>query len=555
MSEPGPESVAADPTLERERDRDRDRARRASEDARRAERELLEARAEVRRLEARLAQVEGRLEALRSRRSVRAAVGISGRAGAAIAAARSAVTRGGAGETTAGGGTTAGRGAAAGGGAGPIRVVSRPDDTATPRRELPTRYRARMLAALHDPGAADGPVRIAMATEGLTAAAPAAAARAAGFEIVPLDAGAGVDAIVVADPAIDPATLPVGPIRIGLAPAADPSLDILIDVAADADDLGPTLVDAIDRWLRATRVGIRIPAATAATAETWGDTHLARAFRDALRAAGWPTRLHVRADWDDPAIGRDDVVLDLLGLHETAAPSGAVGVLWQISHPELARPDLYDRYDLAFVASDPFAAVMAEATDTPVRPLHQATDPDRFQPRPGGPAHELLFVGGWRQAGRRILEDLLPTDHDLAVYGGRWTPDRIDPRHLAGGAVPNDELGAYYAAASIVLNDHWAGMRREGFLSNRLYDAAAAGAFVISDDVDGIYAEFDGGIVTYRDRADLARRIDAFLADPAARRDHADRARRAVLDRHAFAHRARVFIAEVEPLLPPLGDA
>jgi len=538
MSDPEAGS-APDPTLERERDR----ARRASEDARRAERELLEARAEVRRLEARLRQVEGRLEALRARRSVRAAVGISGRVGAAIDAARSVVGGRGDGATTSGGATTA------------IRAAPAADDGAIPRRDLPARYRSRLLAALHDPTASGGPVRIALA-EG--AADLAATVRAGGFEVAPLrDDGsavaAAVDAILVTDPALDPATLPVGPIRIGLAPASNPSFDILIDPAPS--ELGPTLVDAIDRWLRATRVGIRIPAATAATADTWGDTHLARAFRDALRAAGWPTRLHVRADWEDPAIGRDDVVLDLLGLHETSAPSGAVAVLWQISHPELARPALVDRYDLAFVASDPFAELLAAEVAVPVRPLHQATDPDRFRPRPGGPSHELLFVGGWRQAGRRVLEDLLPTEHDLAVYGGRWTPERIDPRHLAAGAVPNDELGAYYAAADIVLNDHWAGMRREGFLSNRLYDAAAAGAFVISDDVDGIETEFDGGIVTYRDRADLARLVDAFLADPAARRTHAERAHRAVLDRHTFAHRARAFIAEVEPLLWPRGDA
>jgi glycosyltransferase involved in cell wall biosynthesis len=533
-------------TLERERDR----ARRASEDARRADRELLradrellEARAEVRRLEARLRQVEGRLEALRSRRSVRAAVGISERVRAAIDAARSVVRGSGDGAATSGDVT------------GAIRAAPATDDGAIPGRDLPSRYRSRLLAALHDPLSSGGPVRIALA-EGAEDVADAV--RAGGFEVAPLRSdgravAAVADAILVADPALDPATLPVGPIRIGLAPASNPSFDILIDPGPSA--LGPTLVDAIDRWLRATRVGIRIPAGTAATADAWGDTHFARAFRDALRAAGWPTRLHFRADWEEPAIGRDDVVLDLLGLYETSAPSGAVRLLWQISHPELARPALVDRYDLVFVASDPFAELLAAEAAVPVRPLHQATDPDRFKPRPGGPSHELLFVGGWRQAGRRILEDLLPTDHGLAVYGGGWTPDQMDPRHLAGGPVPNQDLGAYYAAADIVLNDHWAGMRRDGFLSNRLYDAAAAGAFVISDDVDGIETEFDGGIVTYRDRVDLARLVDAFLADPAARRAHAERARRAVLDRHTFAHRARAFIAEVEPLLPPRGDA
>ena len=42
-------------------------------------------------------------------------------------------------------------------------------------------------------------------------------------------------------------------------------------------------------------------------------------------------------------------------------------------------------------------------------------------------------------------------------------------------------LNRYYSSAKIVLNDHWPDMRAHGFLSNRLYDALACGAFVISD--------------------------------------------------------------------------
>jgi spore maturation protein CgeB len=93
-------------------------------------------------------------------------------------------------------------------------------------------------------------------------------------------------------------------------------------------------------------------------------------------------------------------------------------------------------------------------------------------------------------------------------------------------------------------------MRREGFLSNRLYDASAAGAFVITDHVDGLEAEFDGGVVGYRDRAELRELIDHFLAAPDERREHAKRARAAVLDRHTFDHRARRFVELVAPLLP-----
>ena len=40
----------------------------------------------------------------------------------------------------------------------------------------------------------------------------------------------------------------------------------------------------------------------------------------------------------------------------------------------------------------------------------------------------------------------------------------------------NEEVGALYASAGVVLNDHHDDMRRDRFLSNRLFDAAACAA-------------------------------------------------------------------------------
>jgi hypothetical protein len=514
----------ATPDVSDEFERERARAEAAAADASRAERELLGAQARVRELEAKLQRTERRLDAIRRRPYVRVADSVHARVRAGMGALASAVGRG--------------RGRR-------DRVADRPsvarsfEGVAT--GDLPARYRETLLDALHR--GAGTTARFAVAPFGPM---PVLLEGLAERGIV-ASRDEGADAILVTHPGIIPTRLPEGPIRIGIHPAISEDFDILV---GESDDPAGAVVDAIDHWVRATRVGIRIPAPHPGLAETWGDTHFARAFRNALRRAGWPARIRLRHVWDRPFVATDDVVVDLLGLHETTSQLGGVRVLWQISHPELARPELYDRYDVAFVASDTFAERMAALTHIPVHALHQATDPQRFQPREGGPPHELLFVGGWRQAGRRILEDLMPTDHELAVYGGRWTPERIDPRHLAGDAIPNAELPAYYGAASIVLNDHWAAMRRQGFLSNRLYDAAASGAFVISDAVEGLDREFDGGIVGYRDPSHLRNLIEHFLANPEERREYAQRAQHAVLERHTFNHRARAFIEAVEPLLP-----
>ena len=91
------------------------------------------------------------------------------------------------------------------------------------------------------------------------------------------------------------------------------------------------------------------------------------------------------------------------------------------------------------------------------------------------------------------------------MYGNGWDKHGLDARHLRGGYIPNEDLRRFYSSASIVLNDTWEDMRAAGFISNRIYDALACGAFVLSDDVAGLADEFDGGVAVYRDEAGLAR--------------------------------------------------
>ena len=89
-------------------------------------------------------------------------------------------------------------------------------------------------------------------------------------------------------------------------------------------------------------------------------------------------------------------------------------------------------------------------------------------------------------------------------------------------------------------------MAEHGFLSNRLYDAAAAGAFIISDHVAGIEEEFDGGVVSFADGAELRDLVDRYLAAPEMRAEHARRASAAVRSRHTFAHRVDQILQALE---------
>ena len=306
---------------------------------------------------------------------------------------------------------------------------------------------------------------------------------------------------------------------------------------------------ALQRWVTARRIDIAIGPPSWDVAPSWGDYHFGRALQRALQQTQRPTRIRLLADWDRPAAAYSDAVIHLYGRSERRRRPSQVNVLWIISHPGSVTDDLLRDQDVIFAASDPFAAELAARIGRPVMPLHQATDPDRFRPREGGEPHELLFVANSRGERRRIIDELTPTDRDLAVYGKAWYPELLDRRYHFGEYIANEELAAYYSAASIVLNDHWPDMAEHGLLSNRLYDASAAGAFVISDHVPGIEEEFDDGIVTFRTGAELRHAVDRYLADPEGRDERARRARTAVIERHTFAQRATRILAALDDVL------
>jgi hypothetical protein len=397
------------------------------------------------------------------------------------------------------------------------------------------------------------------------------------FDRPPGDAAdpfATTDVIIGAGPLIDARHAPTGLIRVAWiadregAPDDLPEYDLI--VAADPADAAraeaatgvPVIVAdlrlpaAADRlahalleWAGAPRLGIRIGVPRWDVAESWGDYSFARAIQRELERDGFPTRVHLRPAWSTPASARDDASLHIFGLKEAPTRPSQVNLLWQISHPDLASGELYDRYDAAFVASDRFADRMAGVTAIPVRSLHQATDPELMSPDRSGPHHELLFVANSRNVRRTIVDYLADTGHDLAIYGKSWTSALVDPRFVRGERVPPRELARYYSSADIVLNDHWQDMRAEGFISNRIYDALACGAFVISDHVDEIADEFDGAVPTFRDKEELDALIERYLADPDGRRRMAEHGRSVVLERHTFRHRADVLVRDLRLLL------
>jgi hypothetical protein len=240
-----------------------------------------------------------------------------------------------------------------------------------------------------------------------------------------------------------------------------------------------------------------------------------------------------------PTGGMDDVVLVIRGLEEVVASVGRTNLLWIISHPDLVTDRELRTYDRVFAASESWSARMT-AAGTEVTALLQATEPARFHP---GLAEEslhtpALFVGRSRNVLRPIVRDAVEAKIDLSLYGDGWEQFGLGPRVVAQ-YLPYDRVGAAYASAGVVLNDHWSDMAREGFVSNRLFDAVATGARVVTDEVAGLDVLFSGAVQVYRSPEELAQ-----LCGPEGRGrfpsdDELTVIAAQVAERHSFEHRAR----------------
>jgi len=201
---------------------------------------------------------------------------------------------------------------------------------------------------------------------------------------------------------------------------------------------------------------------------------------------------------------------------------------------------------LSFTGGPTLARLEREYGARRVAPLYCSVDAQEYRPRDVVRDIDLGYMGTYsedRQAGIERLLNVparrLPA-RGFAVVGAqyprelRWPANvrRID--HLAPG-----EHAAFYSRQRCTLNLTRADMRRAGYSpSVRLFEAAACGTPIISDDWPGIEEVLTPGteILIARSSADVV----AYLAEmPDAHRARIARAAREhVLGAHSSSHRA-----------------
>ncbi len=294
---------------------------------------------------------------------------------------------------------------------------------------------------------------------------------------------------------------------------------------------------------------IRIACPSEAVREEWGDYHFARSLVQALQRLGCSCRIEFLRSWQVEATGGHDIDLVLRGLERFVPKPGRPSILWVISHPDLVLPDEISAYDHVFAASTRLARQWS-AQGTSVEPLLQCTDRDLFFPGSSTSARndEILFVGNSRNVYRPAVRAAIEAGFSPAVYGTRWD-SLIDVRHIKGVLIPNSAVADLYRKAGVVLNDHWPDMQRAGIISNRMFDALACGAPIISDEIADLPAGFSDFVFTFGPDCPIERAIRQALGEDAARRTARNAFAETVRRDHSFDRRATVILERARTLL------
>jgi spore maturation protein CgeB len=246
-------------------------------------------------------------------------------------------------------------------------------------------------------------------------------------------------------------------------------------------------------------------------------------------------------------------------------------VFWDVDAPatiERLRGDLGDpfrplvpEYDLVFTygGGPPVVRAYGELGARRCVPIYNALDPTTHHPAAPDPrfAGDLgLLANRLPDREERIEEFFLDVARRLPqmtfVLGGNgWETAQLPPNVRAVGHVYTADHNAFNASTRAVLNVHRESMARFGHSpATRVFEAAGAGACLISDSFVGVEAFLEPGreILLARGGGDVAELLLALHPERAGA--IGQRARERVLREHTYAHRALEVEAALAALWP-----
>ena len=138
---------------------------------------------------------------------------------------------------------------------------------------------------------------------------------------------------------------------------------------------------------------------------------------------------------------------------------------------------------------------------------------------------EMLFVGNYHFKREGPLHAVLK-NLPISIYGSGW-PLNIP---IKGTYIDNRILRQFYSSAKIVLNDTKPNMRDFGFITTRLYDATASGAFVISDYIPEIAETYGDNVPMWHNADELEYLTRYYLEHEDERKAKAEKAQKITLE-------------------------
>jgi spore maturation protein CgeB len=208
-------------------------------------------------------------------------------------------------------------------------------------------------------------------------------------------------------------------------------------------------------------------------------------------------------------------------------------------------------FDHVFAQDSALVALLTQAA--PVRGaslLGPACDPQEHRPLALDERERAVYGAdvsylGYAYPNRLALFEQL-TDHRIRVWGVGWDRSEalrpfFDPRPVHGL-----NKTRIYNASRVNVNLQSVTYQLDG-VTCRPFEVAACGGLCLSEarpDL-GRFVRLDEEMASFRDAAELRRKIAHYLAHPDEARELAERGRARVLAEHTYEHRARQVIAQV----------
>ena len=293
------------------------------------------------------------------------------------------------------------------------------------------------------------------------------------------------------------------------------------------------LVDILKTKLLNKSINIKLPCPNWSLVEDWGDFHLACGLKNEFEKLDYNVNLQPLTCWGKNQHAHINFVIRGLSAFEPV--ENQINILWHISHPDKVHTSEYEKFDKVFISSDILVENLKKEGHQNVEVLHQCYDSKRFYPVENkNKEADLLFIGNTRREYREVVKYALKTSHNFNLYGKGWE-EFISKENITGHHINNEELIHYYTSSKIVLNDHWDHMRTNGFISNRIFDIAACGGFVISDKNVGFELLFGKDkVVSYEDENDFQLKVEYYLKNPHEREAKAKELQKIILTKHSF---------------------